>query len=339
MSGNNRRPTALSCLAVEYLQSSRFTTEPVQEDGSDRKIYRFLYDGKSVIGVHHENVQENRDFIAITELFKRHGIPAPDIHSIAPRKTDYLLEDLGSRTLAAAIEIWRRKGRGDRVVSAYRRVLDCLMRMQTELSRALAVYPHCRKMDRQLYGEDLLYFRSGFLRRYGYDSFYTKEIEREWEENLIEPMAKLDHTHFVFRDFQSRNIMWRDGQPVFIDYQSACLGTEYYDLASMLYSSESGLEERERRELLLHFYQRKKIGLEYEDFAGHTYRFVLARRLRSLGSYGHLAEVKGKKAFKAYIAPALEELHALLIRRPQLADFSHTRHLIATIRELWGCHT
>ncbi len=335
MPGNNNGPKVLRSLSAEYLQTDRVELRLLKGDGSDRVLYRIVGGGRSIIGVHHADIRENRNFFALTELFRRCRIPAPKLLSVGSGASDYLLEDLGDVLLADIVGTWRGEKREKRIVSAYRQVIDCLIRMQSELSERLLSLPFCRKMDRRLYLDDLRLFKECFIDLYGFEVLYTSRVERELEENLIEAITNLDHSFFVFRDFQSRNVMWQHGRPVFIDYQSACLGTEYYDLASVLYGAKSGLEERERRELLEYFFRRKKKRADYADFLHFFYRFVLARRLRSFGSYGYLAEKKGKRDFKSYVLPALDELKALFSHRPQLDEFPHTCRMIAEIRTLW----
>ena len=336
MSGNDSELTVLRSLAAKYFQTDQIELEPLHGDGSDRILLRIVCGENSIIGVHHSNIQENRDFFVLTDFLKRCGIPVPNILSVDSRGSDYLLEDLGNSTLAAVIHKWRKEKKETLIIPVYRQVLDLLIQMQSKLSRLLVSYPNHQKMDRRLYWADLNYFKEHFIDLYGFQALYTHHVQRELEEKLIEPMTKLDHSYFVFRDFQSRNIMWRHEQPVFIDYQSACLGTKYYDLASMLYSSESGLESEQRKELLAHFFQKREERIDYEVFLQRVYRFILARRLRSFGSYGYLAERKDKKVFKSYVSPALDELKAIFTDHPHLDEYPHTYRLVSGIRASWS---
>ena len=144
----------------------------------------------------------------------------------------------------------------------------------------------------------------------------------------------LDHGYFVYRDFQSRNIMWLDHAPWYIDYQSAMRGTLYYDLASLLYSSRSGLFSDEREALCIYFYNLLAPSISVADFQAHFYRFVLIRRLRSLGTYGYLSLVKNKKQFRKAIPPTLAELNELLSYQECLQPFTALRGMIQNIADL-----
>jgi aminoglycoside/choline kinase family phosphotransferase len=129
--------------------------------------------------------------------------------------------------------------------------------------------------------------------------------------------------------------MWLQETPWFIDYQSAYLGTPYYDLASLLFASKSGLDDNARESLLSYFYEIAGIAIGFEEYRSYFFLFVLIRRLRSLGTYGFLATVKGKTGFLNKVGPTLAELQFLLTEKAELKGFHQTLNLVNTLIDRW----
>lgn len=330
----------LAELAERTFNTPVSKVDPLKGDGSDRRIVRIYLnhtDLKSVVGVWFDNPAENRDFFRISDAFHKAGLAVPDVYAVNSSETGYLLTDLGPYTLADRIETWNRNGYSDRTVEAYRTVLDCLIRIQRELPPLLGAFLAGRRMDVAVFQADLEYFKRDFIRRFKMESAVSSAAEKELDAILHEHLTQPNGDCFVYRDFQARNIMWQDSSPVFIDYQSAFLGPLYYDLASLLFGSKSGLDEAGREILLMYYYERNRSNLDlgFERFQQLFILFVVMRRLRSLGSYGFLAGAKDKTGFLHNISPTLEELSQLFHTQPLLEPFKYIRRMVYQLGEAW----
>lgn len=325
-------------LAETHYSSKKISYQLLKGDGSDRRIYLITSDQADlspIIGVLHQDTDENRSFIEISKKMKLSGIPVPEVKLVASCETAYLLQYLGPHNLAESIEVWKTAAEHHKIIPAYKTVLDYLHLIQTRVTPRLTWFLKDRKMGPDVITGDLVYCRNDFFDRFGLSRFLTPAVRKELQEHLIDPLSNQPADVFVYRDFQSRNIMWYQSSPWFIDYQSAFLGTPYYDLASLLYGSKSGLDDASRIELLAYHHQTTGIPLSYESFEHRFFLWVLLRRLRSLGSYGYLSQEKGKRRFFASIEPTLQELIALVTEKNALKPFSHTREMLRQVAAKW----
>lgn len=327
-------------LAESYFKGAVLAVDPLKGDGSDRRIYRITPGAKSigpVVGVVFDNTRENQDFFRITDAFQQAGLPAARIYSVSQDESAYLMQDLGLWTLAEKISVWNRENQSEKTISAYKQVLDCLIRIQQELPPILGRFLSGRKMDLAVHKTDLEYFRKEFIQRFGLSSFLTSDVDQELQSILNHDLSEISCDSFVYRDFQARNIMWLEDAPWFIDYQSAFLGPCHYDLASLLFGSKSGLDDQAREKLVRYYYNHLQPDFPagYELFRKRFLLFVVLRRLRSLGSYGFLAGSKGKTGFFESISPTLLELTNLLCFEPVLSSFGQLRKLAETLSGAW----
>ena len=310
----------------------------LQGDGSERKIYRMFpkeHRLKSLIGVYHSDLLENEAFIYLTKRMRALGLPAPEIYSLSKETSCYLLEDLGEHTLAEKVKEWNAQGDTTRVLEAYKQVIDLMPLMQENLPELLGNFLQYRQMGHPSYVADILYFQDNFLGQFELLDFFTSKVVMELQAHLIEPLADLETNYFVFRDFQARNIMWDHEKISLIDYQSAMLGSRYYDLASLLYGSQAGLSVAQREVLLRYFFDKVKPEKKFDLFEEHFYLFVLLRRLRSLGSYGYLSQQKNKRGFFPAIQPTLEELVQLCRTKKAFYPFEYLYWMILEIQAQW----
>lgn len=302
---------ALEKLALAHFGQTLEITS-IRGDGSDRQLFRLAGPEQSAVGVWHQDLTENEDFLLVTEAMHRLGIPAPKILVVSEDRQAYLLEDLGPENLADLLKTWQAEGEHSKIMDAYHQALHWLPRIQSGLGKLLGAKLKDRVMDKAALQADLDYFEEHFVTLFGHQGAYKPEVRAELERELVEPVAALPTEVFVYRDFQARNFMYPDGKIHFLDYQSFMLGNKYYDLASMLYASRAHLSEKQRKLLLYHAYQKLASEDETKDqFEDHFFRVLLLRRLRSLGSYGFLGAVKKKPGFLESLAPAKEEILAL----------------------------
>src|SRR3989449_9859227 len=209
-----------------------------QLGGSGRNIIRLAGNKVSAIGILYGVREENIAFLEFSKHFRRHGLPVPEIYAEDLSRGAYLEEDLGDTSL---FEFLSKNRAGETiapaVVEAYRKVVAVLPRFQVEAGRDLnykVCYPRA-SFDRQSIAWDLNYFKYYFLRLAGVP-FNEQALEKDFGR-LTKFLLSADHDYFLYRDFQSRNIMLRDQQPLFIDYQGGRKGALQYDIASLLYDA------------------------------------------------------------------------------------------------------
>ncbi len=286
-----------------------------QLGGSGRKIIRLSGGQFSAIGILYDVREENVAFLEFSRHFRRHGLPVPEIYAEDLAHGGYLEEDLGGTTLFEFLS--KNRAGADiapQVVEAYRRVIAVLPRFQVEVGRDLdygVCYPRA-SFDRQSIAWDLNYFKYYFLRLAGIP-FNEQALEDDFNR-LTEFLLSADHDYFLYRDFQSRNIMWRDNQPFFLDYQGGRKGALQYDVASLLYDAKAELTPELRQQLLDHYLDTLAgfVKLDREAFTRHYYAYVYVRIMQALGAYGFRGFYERKAHFLQSVPYALKNVRWLL---------------------------
>jgi aminoglycoside/choline kinase family phosphotransferase len=283
--------------------------------GSGRKIIRLASDKISAIGILYNVREENVAFLEFSRHFHRHGLPVPEIYAEDLSQGAYLEEDLGDTTL---FEFLSQNRTGETIappaLEAYRKVVAVLPRFQIEAGRDLnykVCYPRA-SFDRQSIAWDLNYFKYYFLRLAGIP-FNEQALEDDFGR-LTKFLLTAEHDYFLYRDFQSRNIMWRGGQPFFLDYQGGRKGALQYDVASLLYDAKADLPPELRLRLLDRYLDSLAgfIKLERELFMQHYYAYVYVRIMQALGAYGFRGFYERKAHFLQSVPYALTNLRWLL---------------------------
>src|SRR5882724_8506252 len=227
--------------------------QPLQGElgGSGRKVIRLVSEKGRAIGILYDVREENAAFLEFSRHFRRHHLPVPEIYGEDLDRGAYLEEDLGDTTL---FDFLSKNRAGETVASeaveAYRRVVAVLPPFQVEAGRDLnykVCYPRA-SFDRQSIAWDLNYFKYYFLRLAGI-TFNEQALEDDFGR-LTRFLLSAGHNYFLYRDFQSRNVMLRDGAPFFLDYQGGRKGALQYDIASLLYDAKADLPPELRQKLL-----------------------------------------------------------------------------------------
>jgi aminoglycoside/choline kinase family phosphotransferase len=286
-----------------------------QLGASGRKLVRLENEGFSAIGVLYGVREENAAFLEFSKHFRKHGLPVPEIYAEDLSQGAYLEEDLGDTTLFEFLSANRVDGNIDpEAVEAYRQVVAVLPRFQIEAGRDLnysICYPRA-VFDGQSIAWDLNYFKYYFLRLAGIP-FHEQSLEDDFSR-LREFLLTADLDYFLYRDFQSRNIMLRDGHPFFLDYQGGRKGALQYDIASLLYDAKADLPPALRQELLDLYIARLAdfTDLTREAFMRHYYAYVYVRIMQALGAYGFRGFYERKAHFLQSVPYALNNLRWLL---------------------------
>src|SRR3954452_480768 len=291
--------------------------QPVQGElgGSGRKIIRLSAPGISAIGILYRVGEENVAFLEFSRHFRKHGLPVPEIYGEDLDQGAYLEQDLGDTSLFELLSKNRKANSiGSDVVQAYRTVVEILPRFQVEAGRDLN-YKYCYPrgtFDRQSISWDLNYFKYYFLRLAGIPC-NEQALEDDFSR-LTKFLLTAPRDYFLYRDFQSRNIMLCDGQPYFLDYQGGRHGALQYDVASLLYDAKADLPPALRETLLNHYLESlsHQISVDREAFVNHYYAFVYIRIMQALGAYGFRGFYERKVHFLQSVPYALKNLRWLL---------------------------
>ena len=284
-------------------------------DGSDRKLFRLVSPTRTAIGVVNPDQQENRAFLEFSRHFKQCGLPVPEIYADDPDAGMYLEEDLGDTTFFQFLTANRTEdGLSTGTLGLYRTVVEMLPRFQIQAGGTInyqVCYPRF-SFDRQSMLWDLNYFKYYFL-RLAKIPFSEQALEDDFER-FTDFLLAADRQFFLYRDFQSRNIMIRDGQPFFIDYQGGRQGALQYDLASLLFDAKADLPFALRDELLQRYLEAASriAPINPEDFLRFYPGFVYIRIMQAMGAYGLRGFYERKHQFLASIPYAVRNLEFLL---------------------------
>jgi aminoglycoside/choline kinase family phosphotransferase len=325
----------LANLFEKHFHAPVIREQPLQEQlgGSGRKIIRLTGEKNSAIGILYDVRDENTAFLEFSRHFRRYGLPVPEIYADDLEHGAYLEEDLGDTSL---FEFLSKNRAGETiappVIEAYRRVIAMLPRFQIEAARDLnykVCYPR-GSFDRQSIAWDLNYFKYYFLRLAGIP-FSEQAMEDDFSR-LTRFLLSARRDFFLYRDFQSRNIMLREHQPFFLDYQGGRKGALQYDVASLLYDAKADLPPELRQQLLDHYLDRLAAfsDLKRDAFMQHYYAYVYIRIMQALGAYGFRGFYERKAHFLQSVPYALKNLRWLLhnvtlpIALPALLEAFHS---------------
>ncbi|HEU4609998.1 MAG TPA: RNase adapter RapZ [Chitinophagaceae bacterium] len=283
--------------------------EKLPQSGSDRIYFRVYHQEGNCIATWNHNIRENQTFFAFSRHFKQAGCPVPAIYAVSEDESVYLQEDFGSVSLLNRIE---ESGHNEDVYLLFQKSLDALAQLQIKGDKNLN-YDWCitsKAFGKQAILSDLLYFKYYFL-----DTLkiaYDKEKLIEDFEALSTYLTHVDHKYFMFRDFQSRNIMISNNEVHFIDYQGGMKGALQYDVASMLWQAKAELPDEWKNSLLEYYMDRVEILLgqkiDRNRFSSQYNGYVLIRLLQVLGAYGFRGLFERKAHFLISIPLALTNL-------------------------------
>lgn len=289
--------------------------ELLPQSGSYRRYYRITSEHKQALGAYYDSPHENKAFIELTRHFKSHGLNVPQIIRVNEDFKAYLIEDLGDNVLFNHInDIREQHGFNEELVSIYKNVIDELIKFQIVAGKSVdysVCYPS-GEFDTQAYMWDLNYFKYNFLKlaQIPYNEYYLEEDFRK----LVQLLMSVESSYFVYRDFQTRNIMLHHNKLYFIDYQGGRLGPVHYDLVSLLFQARVVMPAKIREELIDYYISRaEKIDPKsVKDFRHHFYKFVLIRILQTLGAYGFRGLYEKKQHFLRSIPLAVNNIKWLI---------------------------
>jgi aminoglycoside/choline kinase family phosphotransferase len=295
-----------------FLTYSRYPItglDVIPQSGSNRIYFRIRTDERSYIATYNDNVRENQTFIYFSRHFRERACPVPEIYFVNEPCTIYFQEDFGDRSLLAELE---QQGHNETVHALFQQSLRQLAKLQIFGGKALDYSKTItsREFGKQAILSDLLYFKYYFL-----DTLqipYDKERLIDDFDRLSAYLTQADHKYFLYRDFQSRNILLKDGQVHFIDFQGGMKGALQYDVASLLWQAKAELSDSWKDSLLEYYMDCVEALLEKRidrvSFIAQYNGYVLIRLLQVLGAYGFRGLFERKAHFLISIPLALRNL-------------------------------
>ena len=283
--------------------------------GSNRRYFRLQGGNISLIGAIGTNLQENHSFIYLAKHFREKGLRVPAVLAVSEDGSAYIQEDLGDQILFGMVAQGRESGLySDMETNLLRRTIEQLPRLQFLGAKGLDwknCYPQ-ESFDARMIDFDLNYFKYCFLKATGLE-FNEIQLQEDFEKFKADLLQDDDNT-FLYRDFQARNVMIKDGEPWFIDFQGGRRGPIYYDVASFIWQARSRFPEDLKQDLIrcyLRALQQFK-QVDEEEFRSRLRLFVLFRTLQVLGAYGFRGYFEKKPHFLASVPFALSNLRKLL---------------------------
>jgi aminoglycoside/choline kinase family phosphotransferase len=305
--------------------------KPIAESGSTRRYYRIITPEKTLIGTYNANIEENEAFFYLTSHFGQMGLPVPKLLAINAGRDCYLQSDHGDLTLFHRVQQTLSVGHyDDATIALFKQVLEQLVRFQTEGHHGLdynKVYPvPC--FDTAAIMDDLDYFKYYFVKPHAEIVFNEQRFKTECNR-LAAFIGQAPNGFFMYRDFQSRNIMIDHDKPYFIDYQGGRKGPLQYDVVSLLYQVKAQMPQSLRDELVEHYKKTlsQRLDLRELDFDRYYPYFVYLRLLQVLGAYGFRGLIQKKSHFIESIPYALKELKAWNETHP-LDGYPELQHVI-----------
>lgn len=300
-------------LFQSYAQKKADRIEKLPQSGSDRVYFRIYAGKETFIATWNLNVKENNTFIKFSNHFNALGLPVPQVFCMNEEHTIYIQQDLGQESLLDKLE---QQGKNDASYALFQQSLKELAHLQIKGHEGLN-YDWCltaKEFGKQAIMSDLLYFKYYFL-----DTLrmpYDKQALLDDFDVLSTYLTRTEYKYFMFRDFQSRNIIVQNGQVSFIDFQGGMRGALQYDVASLLWQAKAELSE-EWKDNLLNYYMDQIDGLlehpvDRTLFVSQYNGYVLIRLLQVLGAYGFRGLFERKAHFLSSIPLALRNLKFFL---------------------------
>ena len=312
-----RKMENLSALYKEHVGEEPGQITPLTGSGSNRKYARISGNDVSLIGVHGTDVLENQAFLIIDRHFRSKGIPVPEVVAVSDDGMSYLQEDLGDVLLSDMVAAAGKSGGiapDSPLVPILCRTMAMLPKIQFEGAAGLdfsVCYPQ-PSFDRRMVMFDLNYFKYCFLKPSGLE-FNEVRLQDDFER-LADDLLQEGSCTFLYRDFNARNVMVRDDEPYFIDFQGGRRGPIYYDVASFVWQARARYPQWLKDQMLESYLKALSayVDVDRTVFDEKLRLFILFRTLQVLGAYGFRGLVENKAQFVVSIPPAIEGLRHLL---------------------------
>ncbi len=328
--------TLLKRLFKETFGEEALSIEELPAHGSNRQYFRISGESRRCIGAYNEDYKENKAFVYLTRHFSDKNLPVPELYAEDLHAHIYLIADLGSLTLFDYLTR-ERKGRDlpQNVLDMYKKAISILLKFQIEGAAGLdfsICFPRA-SFDKQSMLWDLNYFKYYFL-KFKNIPFNEQDLEDDFHA-FSDFLLTASQDFFLYRDFQSRNIMIKDDNLYFIDYQGGRRGAFYYDAASLLYDAKADLPAEIRSELLEFYRQQLSAYFPVNDdeFLRYYQGYALLRIMQAFGAYGFRGYYERKEHFINSVPFAVKNLKSLLNSLNLPIKIPALRNALETISE------
>ena len=302
---------------IENLGEKVLEINAMPSSGSSRRYFRVQTDKRVLIGAYNLNIEENDAFFSFSKHFHECRLPVPEILAISDSKEIYVQTDLGDDTLFNHVENCLKNGKyDDETIELYKKSLDKLIDFQTIGHKGLdysKAFPTA-EFDEMSIMDDLNYFKYCFLKEHEEVSFNETRLDTDFQ-TLTRYILEAPSDFFMYRDFQSRNIMIVNNNPYFIDYQGGRKGPLQYDVVSLLYQVKAKMPQELRNKLIDYYKQQlskscrdAQLCVSTSDFDKYFPAFVILRLLQVLGAYGFRGLIQKKLHFMQSIPYAIREI-------------------------------
>lgn len=304
--------------------------------GSNRQYFRLMNGDCKRVGVIGTSVEENRAFFALAKQFEKVGVNAPKLLQISGDEVHYLISDLGDLMLFDAFKTGAESGKfTDEQKQLVLKTIRELPKIQYEVACDFDFsncYPQAAFNERSVFW-DLNYFKYSFLKTTGVE--FNEDLLEDEFQKFAQILVKEQTNTFMYRDFQSRNVMLVDNTPYFIDFQGGRKGPIYYDVASFVYQAKANFPKLFKEELIEAYCEalQQYNPISKSDFQQKFAYFLLFRTLQVLGAYGFRGRFEQKAHFIQSIPFALHNLKEILTdnRYPELP------YLVDVLKQMLEC--
>ena len=307
----------------------------IRQAGSNRKYYRLVADGISVIGVENNDEKENKAFVEFSKHFKNNKSCVPEVIAVSDDYLCYLQQDLGSDNLFDMLLQERSNDDliPEHILQLYKKSIQQLSYLQIVASKGLD-YKNAHPVEsfsKRSMKYDLNYFKYYFIKTTGVE--FSEQALQDDVEKLTTFLEQAGTNYFMYRDFQARNIMVQKNEPFFIDYQGGRKGPLQYDIASLLFQAKAALPQIVRDELFAYYMEcvKEHIDIDEELFTRYYHGFVLIRVLQTLGAYGLRGIIEKKPHFIQSIPYAINNLKFLIQETNVLDNYPELQKIIQQI--------
>ena len=302
-----------------------YEIQSIAESGSARKYFRIITWNGGLIGTYSNNVEENEAFLTFSKHFHDLGLNVPEVFAVNAERTCYLQSDFGDDNLFAHVQkALMVGGFGENVIQLYKQALCHLVKLQVFGHKGLdysKAYP-TERFDRQAIIDDLNYFKYYFVKPHEEIDFNETRLGKDFEA-FANFVSQAPCDFFMYRDFQSRNIMVKDNELYFIDFQGGRKGPLNYDVVSLLYQVKAQIPQATRDDM----------SPEAVKFDTYQPYFVYLRLMQVLGAYGFRGLIQKKSHFIESIPYALREIETLSKTAP-LTSYPELQSVISQLNKL-----
>ncbi|MCQ2959337.1 MAG: phosphotransferase [Bacteroidales bacterium] len=299
--------------------------------GSSRRYYRIiLTNKKTLLACYGTNIEENETFNYFSSIFCKSSINVPEVLSFD--KDLYIITDLGYTDVLSAKENLNEK----ETLELYKRILEDLVQIQFVGGEKID-FSKCfvrHEFDKTAMRWDLYYFKYYYLKISGLE-FNDQKLEEDFDK-LLDFLDKSSRNYFMYRDFQSRNILLKNNLLGYIDFQGGMKGPLQYDVVSLLYQAKANLSNEMREELLSFYIEilKSRISVDEKKFKEEFQGFVFIRILQTLGAYGFRGYIQHKEHFIQSIPQALKNLKEQALVINKIVPMPYLTNLINELKEL-----